>query len=147
MSSVIKFRVFDRVSRQMSPPFSLFGEFTMLGAVFAWLDHVRGLPGGSCSIAQLNEIDTAQFTGLHDVNGVEIYDGDLIKSSSRESPYDTLAVYRVVYDAVIGMFVGHFEKAMMLAQPEFNHSLCELRFAAKVIGNIYQNPELLERAK
>lgn len=126
MSREIKFRTF--FNGMMSKPFK-FGE------------AVR-FPDGSASVGRNFEL--MQFTGLRDANGVEIYEGDLIKAVSRESPHDTLAIYEVVYDSVIAMFVGHFTKPLMLAQAPFNHSICELRFSALVIGNIYEHPELLK---
>lgn len=129
MSRVIKFRVFDRVSRQMSPPFSLFGEFTMLGAVFAWLDHVRKVADGTCGLLQLNDIEVVQFTGLHDVNGTEIYEGHIVECDEH----------------------FYYEISWSDTHHSWYASECggidDLPAEIKVIGNIYQNSDLLESAK
>ncbi len=72
--------------------------------------------------------EVMQYTGLKDKNGVEIYEGDILQNWAKEN-------YSVIYS----------EK---FAQFEINAPVNTLqdgdvskRF--EVIGNIYQNPELL----
>lgn len=116
----LEFKVFDKVSGEMSPSFSLFGEFTMMGAVFAWLDHVRGNVDGVCGIIDLNDLKVLQYTGLKDVNGAELYEGDIYKhwGCIEQAEFD-----QVIYDNMqCTLLDGDFE----------------------IIGNIYENPELLE---
>ena len=65
-----------------------------------------------------------QFTGLKDRNGKEIYEGDVL-----EAEIDTLmeARQRCVVEYKVGFY-----------------SYFQLYSDAEVIGNIYENPELLE---
>jgi len=73
-----------------------------------------------------------QFTGLTDKNGKEIFDGDIMKSSID-------IVYHVHWDFENGRFLGRTtDKRIIYVAREPK---------AAIIGNIYENPELLEMEK
>ena len=67
----------------------------------------------------------AQFTGIHDKNGKEIYEGDIVT--------DGVGKYKIVYDLKLA---GYQPCCIFRDDPE---NYCE------VIGNIYENPELTQR--
>ena len=80
-----------------------------------------------------NDLNLMQSTGLFDKNGKEIFEGDIVKMA--KDVYSDLTYYEIV---------RHRGGAYRL---ESNQHGCELWLRhtnCEVIGNIYENPELLE---
>jgi len=71
-----------------------------------------------------------QYTGLKDKNGVEIYEGDIVKEHFG-------AYGEVKY--VNGCFILQLVDARPLAE----YIICDFGNKTEVIGNIYENKELL----
>ena len=72
-----------------------------------------------------------QFTGLKDKNGKEIYEGDVLRSS------DGTVKGQVLFVA------GGFEVSSITTPGYFS----DFYYMDEVIGNIYENPELIGEAK
>ena len=80
-----------------------------------------------------NDLNLMQSTGLHDKNGKEVFEGDIIKMA--KDVYSDPTYYEVI---------RHRGGAYRL---ESNQHGCELWLRhtnCEVIGNVYENPELLE---
>lgn len=85
--------------------------------------------------------DLMQYTGIKDINNVEIYEGDIVEISKEKSYLKDTAV--VKFDKYSSSFV-------LVVQDDdcgylsYDFLYCD-RIFYKVIGNIYENKELLEQ--
>lgn len=78
-----------------------------------------------------------QYTGLKDKNGKEIYEGDIVKGS---------AYGKEIYTGVVEFYDASF--VMRIDGNKGYYRLNKMTFQElEVVGNIYENPELLKEAK
>ncbi len=84
-----------------------------------------------------------QYTGVKDSNGIEIYDGDILELKAFDS-YMLNDEENIELDAnrIVGFKEGSFTLEEINGTAWCNICMAELSLA-KVIGNIYQNKELL----
>ena len=73
-----------------------------------------------------------QYTGLKDKKGVEIYEGDLITHESRNAKQP----HSVLFNLGLAAWCGDYGLKYPLQESELEE--------VEVIGNIYENPELLK---
>ena len=81
-----------------------------------------------------------QFTGLTDKNGVEIYESDIVKFG--DNPIHGNTYCKVEYSSKRGQYIYIFLDGQYKDKCTDMHD--EWR-SYTVIGNIYQNPEFMEK--
>lgn len=85
---------------------------------------------------EIEDVILMQCTGLEDKNGKLIYEGDIVK----ETLYRAGTICDETYLAVVhDSCIFRFEPDMVFTDLYYHHHKVE------VIGNIYENPELLNK--
>lgn len=127
---IIKFRVYDKT----------------VGVMHYDIDAIKFSDRGINQIDTLTdnilypqkEAELMQFTGLLDKNGKEIYEGDIVKFK-RNIGLGTskpITTGRVSYNPDY----AQFEFAGYIIEPTIRETI-------EVIGNIYENPELIKKER
>lgn len=110
----IKFKAWDKLNKEM---------FNVESINF----QERRVYKDDVSYRKFNDIDIMEYTGLKDKNNKEIYEGDILFESFGEE------YFKVVFED--GSFRVETEE-YSLPLKEYSH-ICE------IVGNIYENPELI----
>ena len=77
-----------------------------------------------------------QYTGLTDKNGKEIYEGDIIIDTQKQK-------YKIIFDENHARYDLKVCGENKLSQTSYFTQICEKKHI-EVIGNIFENPELLK---
>ena len=88
-------------------------------------------PEGKLSPKGIGWLIIMQFTGLHDKNGKEIYEGDIVRLKNQN-------IGKIIYQTEHMRYVVNGETKF------FSFVLTANIRRTEIIGNIYENPELLE---
>ena len=126
----IKFKVFDVKNKKMYPTdYELVKEihFGMYGEIDSVI-IARYRPDGDWEFEELKDVELMQYIGLKDKNGEEIYEGDIIKLKDE--------VYEVIYNNTTASFIIKNDQGWELGGEGWKK--------VEVVGNIYENPNLLE---
>jgi uncharacterized protein (DUF2164 family) len=159
MKREIKFRVFNGHSMECNVMAGFLGHFYVQG-----MDAVDAASMSNFNTKYFDSVPLMQFTGLKDKNGKEIYEGDVIQERSKKDWHSKVDAVFVVefgeqdlghssyqqtigwnatpihsYGKPSGMDSGRLSKGIL--------SLCLFHpgIDCEVIGNIYENPELLTK--
>ena len=114
----IKFRVWDKLNKEM---------FNVEIMDF----QKRQVYKDTVSYRKFEDIELMQYTGLKDKNNKEIYEGDIVTLHNRK--------YKVTFNTEGARFVLRYDE-FELDIIFINHNNKRM----EVIGNIYENPELME---
>lgn len=105
----------------------------------SWLeDELYCIGDGITYMVSAEDLVLMQSTGLVDKNGKEIFEGDVLEIQGRKA----LVRWHGSYASFIYRFVDELQKRKTEWKPLYlAYMKCE------IIGNIYENPELLEESK
>lgn len=101
------------------------GEMVMVENIFECEEY--NCRGANCLYVDENTV--GQYTGLKDKNGTKIFEGDIVLLKGDEEPY------QVAFDESCFQVYGN--SICYVMDNFYDHDI-------EVIGNIYDNPELLE---
>lgn len=88
-------------------------------------------------IFPVNPNTIGQYTGLHDKNGKEIYEGDIVYCQTKYGKAKAIIKF------IDGKFVAYWNSAITHPQNGHHVACYDINKKFEVIGNIYDNPELL----
>jgi len=129
MQREIKFRVWDHDLKKFIEDSNADPHICWNGTVYC---HERQKEGGDVLVSGIRNITVQQYTGMKDKNGKEIYEGDIVEGLYKDTDYnhwDEIKASVVYSDRFAGFSIG-----------------CEnwVKQSIEVIGNIFENPELLK---
>lgn len=129
----IKFRLIDTKSAVRIDPREFFITDSEVFIYYSEFDNSEK--------ADMRHHDILQYIGLKDKNGTEIYEGDIVENASKDLKfqvvYEAPSFNRKWIDGTSKRYREHLTEPLAWN----TYMICE------VIGNIYENPELLEGLK
>jgi len=125
----IKFRAWDNIDKRM---------ITVNGMIATKLGAVVSENTLEDDMVYISDYELMQYTGLEDKNGKEIYEGDIVAIEMYNNVSDK-------WDKIHNGEVKYCEDRFLATYGDTGR--CSLSFLPthiEVIGNIYENPELIE---
>jgi hypothetical protein len=111
-------------------------NFEFYDGKIGWIDASREAGPKLDNDGEPEQFEIMQSTGLHDKNGREIYEGDVLECISFTYGNG---------ETKTGNFLVQYHEASagFIAGPYMLGKLMDIR-KCKVVGNVYENPELME---
>ena len=140
----IKFRVWDKVDKEMMSPAKWEENYVGGGnkKIGLYIYRSRKDPKQHSSLDWVlrhpESFEVMQFTGLHDKNGKEIYEGDICLAAL---PKERFPVEVIWHDDKAGFLFQWDDATYESGKDEMEIDLFR---DIEVIGNVHDNPELLE---
>lgn len=124
----IKFRGYDSFNQKWVYGYGLHKVVFIDGSSNAYVT------AGTREVFIVDKESAGQYTGCKDANGNEIYEGDILKCKLYNGDYEN---YVIVWDEKDACFDA-------LNKDKNNFMATSIWTVSEIIGNIYENKELLE---
>ena len=133
----IKFRAWDKIEKQMCPVTRVIFRqptgYDFINVRIKWNGKIIDQGG---FIGKDNTYILMQYIGAKDKNGVEIYEGDIIRHQSGKYGTDFEIKWSPILCGFTAMQIESGHPSPQLNQGTMSYF--------EVVGNIYENPELVE---
>ena len=129
MNREIKFRAWLKYGKEIVDV----EEIDFMNEVINYIDNDYENNEQEIVGAYFEDIELMEYTGLEDKNGKEIYEGDIVKLRANHG------IGVIKYYDEWGAFIVEYIKPRPLAVLGMNYYKEDI----EVLGNIYENPELL----
>ena len=109
-------------------------------------DEFESIGDGITFLRGADKIELMQSTGLKDKNGQEIFEGDIVKRDGIKRP-EVVRFGEWIDVDTLGFeeqYIGFYFESEHEGQKRLYSVESQFNNLSKVIGNIYENPELLE---
>lgn len=142
----IKFRAWDKTFKKMTN-YEELNEITKSIVPFYRETPIDSMPTILIPVRQ-KSVELLQYTGLKDKNGKEIYEGDICKLSNdtyySNHYFNTLDDWEMTTEVVEEDYSFKFRDITDKYASLFFFEADQDSMEIEVIGNIYENPELLD---
>jgi len=131
MNRPIKFRVWDKLAERMIYPHNDNQQHFIID-LNGRFHNLQNGSGGDDYVIQ-------QYTGLTDSNDDPIYEGDILKNH-----YDVgnNIIGQVLYESDHGGYIFQWKRKGR--GQDYKNLNCDVAFESVIVGNIFENPELLK---
>lgn len=134
MSDRFKFRVWDPISKKLSNVC----QITLDSRQHGCLSEIEDME--TYNLPHQPHLILEQCTGLEDKNGRLIYEGDIVKRQSKYSENEKDVVLQVEWNCKGARYITTDKKHDTWIFSMFDYEY-------EILGNIHENPELLEGKK
>ena len=118
-------------------------DYYIIDNNYSQLDSTKGIKLNTCLTPKIDKETLGQYTGLMDKTGIKIFEGDIVKINYRKGFKCGQAVFKEFISEVRFESASFAVSEKISSLTKINPLHIFMRNEIEVIGNVYDNPELL----